>query len=58
MKMEGLGNDFVVIDGPADVSRRLIGSPTVPITRSDERSWAAGYSSPHFMNALMAVGAV
>ncbi len=36
----------------------LIGSPTVPSKRSDDRSWAAGYSSPHFMKARMAVGAV
>src|SRR5690554_7193371 len=36
----------------------LIGSPTVPISRSDDRSCAAGNSSPHFMNVLIAVGAV
>src|SRR5688572_24814640 len=27
----------------------LIGSPTVPISRSDERSYFSGHSSPHFM---------
>jgi hypothetical protein len=36
----------------------LIGSPTVPSSRSEERSWRAGYSVPHFMKARMAVGAV
>ena len=36
----------------------LIGSPTVPSSRSEDRSWRAGYSSPHFMKARMAVGAV
>ena len=36
----------------------LIGSPTVPSTRSDDRSWAAASSVPHFMNVRMAVGAV
>ena len=36
----------------------LIGSPTVPSTRSDDRSWRAGSCSPHFMNVRMAVGAV
>ena len=36
----------------------LIGSPTVPSRRSDERSWRSGYSAPHFMQALIAVGAV
>ena len=35
----------------------LIGSPTVPSSRSDERSCWAGMSSPHFMNVLIAVGA-
>ena len=36
----------------------LIGSPTVPSRRSAERSWRPGYSSPHFMHARIAVGAV
>jgi hypothetical protein len=36
----------------------LIGSPTVPSRRSDDRSCAAGSCLPHFMNARMAVGAV
>jgi hypothetical protein len=36
----------------------LIGSPTEPSRRSDERSYLAGYSAPHFMKARMAVGAV
>src|SRR5690606_21847666 len=36
----------------------LMGSPTVPSSRSDDRSCLAGCSSPHFMNARMAVGAV
>ena len=36
----------------------LIGSPTVPSTRSDERSCLRACSSPHFMNARIAVGAV
>jgi hypothetical protein len=36
----------------------LIGSPTVPSTRSDDRSNRAGTSSPHFMNVRIAVGAV
>ncbi len=35
----------------------LIGSPTVPSRRSDDRSCAAGCSSPHFMHARIAVGA-
>src|SRR5687767_14972653 len=35
----------------------LIGSPTDPSTRSDDRSCFAGYDSPCFMNARMAVGA-
>src|SRR5215216_5838672 len=35
----------------------LIGSPTEPRTRSDDRSWRFGCSSPCFMNARMAVGA-
>ena len=36
----------------------LIGSPTDPSSRSDDRSRFAGHSVPHFMNARMAVGAV
>ncbi len=36
----------------------LMGSPTEPRRRSELRSWASGYSSPHFMQARMAVGAV
>ena len=36
----------------------LIGSPTVPSSRSDERSRRSGYSAPHFMQARIAVGAV
>ena len=36
----------------------LIGSPTEPSSCSDDRSWAAGRSVPHFMNVRMAVGAV
>ena len=36
----------------------LIGSPTEPSTRSDERSKPAGMSSPHFMNVRITVGAV
>src|SRR5579883_345494 len=36
----------------------LIGSPTEPSSRSRDRSWRAGYASPHFMNARIAVGAV
>ena len=36
----------------------LIGSPTEPSNRSDDRSCAAGCSSPHRMNARIAVGAV
>ena len=36
----------------------LIGSPTDPSRRSDERSCLAGHSVPHFMNARIAVGAV
>ena len=34
------------------------GSPTVPSTRNEERSWPAGHSDPHFMKVRMAVGAV
>ena len=36
----------------------LIGSPTVPSRRSDERSQRFGYSSPQRMKVRMAVGAV
>ena len=36
----------------------LIGSPTVPSSRSLDRSWRSGYSAPHFMHARIAVGAV
>ena len=36
----------------------LIGSPTVPSRRSDDRSCLPGYSGPHFMQARIAVGAV
>ena len=36
----------------------LIGSPTDPSSRSDDRSCSAGTSSPHFMNVRIAVGAV
>ena len=36
----------------------LIGSPTEPSRRSDDRSWRSGNSVPHFMNARIAVGAV
>ena len=36
----------------------LIGSPTVPSRRSDDRSWPSGSCAPHFMNVRIAVGAV
>src|SRR3954447_965317 len=36
----------------------LIGSPTEPSRRSDDRSCAFGTSSPHFMNVRIVVGAV
>src|SRR3954453_23617781 len=36
----------------------LIGSPTDPRRRREERSCFSGYSSPHLMQARMAVGAV
>src|SRR5579883_2737853 len=36
----------------------LIGSPTVPIRRSDDRSCLLGYSVPHFMKVRIDVGAV
>src|SRR5687768_6291032 len=36
----------------------LMGSPTLPRSRSDDRSQRAGYSSPHRTNVRMAMGAV
>src|SRR6185436_4156591 len=36
----------------------LMGSPTVPSKRSDDRSCFKGHCSPHLMNARIAVGAV
>src|SRR3954468_7322106 len=36
----------------------LIDSPTLPSRRSDDRSYFAGMSSPHFMQVRIAVGAV
>ena len=36
----------------------LIGSPTEPSSRSDDRSWPSGNSVPHFMKVRIAVGAV
>src|SRR2546430_7619069 len=36
----------------------LIGSPTEPRRRSDDRSNCLGMSSPHFMNIRIVVGAV
>src|SRR5215208_1311190 len=39
-------------------ARGLIGSPTEPSRRSDERSCLFGYPSPHLMHARIAVGAV
>src|SRR5262245_4449187 len=36
----------------------LMGSPTDPINRSDDRSRFVGHSTPHFMKARIAVGAV
>src|SRR5947209_1463813 len=36
----------------------LIGSPTEPISRSEDRSCAFGMSAPHFMNVRIVVGAV
>ena len=35
----------------------LIGSPTDPRSRSEVRSCRCGYSTPHFMNVRIAVGA-
>src|SRR5439155_25469837 len=36
----------------------LMGSPTVPSSRREERSCFCGSCGPHFMNLRMAVGAV
>ena len=36
----------------------LIGSPTEPSSRNEERSWLSGNSVPQRMNARIAVGAV
>ena len=36
----------------------FMGSPTVPRTRNEDRSWDDGSVVPHFMNVRMAVGAV
>ena len=36
----------------------LIGSPTVPNKRNDERSYLSGHSLPNFTNIRIAVGAV
>jgi hypothetical protein len=36
----------------------LIGSPTLPSTRSDDRSYFSGISLPHFMKVRISVGAV
>src|SRR5271165_4322175 len=36
----------------------LIGSPTLPSSRREDRSCLAGYSGPHFMQTRIAVGAV
>ena len=36
----------------------LIGSPTEPSSRSEERSCFCAYSGPHFMCVRIAVGAV
>ena len=36
----------------------LIGSPTLPSTRSEDRSCLSGISLPHFMNVRISVGAV
>ena len=36
----------------------LIGSPTLPSTLSDDRSYFSGISLPHFMNVRISVGAV
>src|SRR5918995_2909994 len=39
-------------------ARGLIGSPTVPSSRSEERSCLAGCLTPHFVHARIAGGAV
>ena len=39
-------------------ARGLIGSPTVPSSRSEDRSCFCGMLVPHFMQARIAVGAV
>ena len=39
-------------------ARGLIGSPTLPSSRSEPRSCLSGCSRPHFMHARIAVGAV
>src|SRR5436190_21745307 len=36
----------------------LMGSPTLPSRRSEDRSCRPGYSGPHLMQARIAVGAV
>src|ERR1041384_6278732 len=36
----------------------LMGSPTVPSRRNELKSCLLGHSTPHFINARMAVGAV
>ena len=36
----------------------LMGSPTVPSTRRELRSYLAAYSGPHFMCVRIVVGAV
>ena len=36
----------------------LIGSPTLPSSRSDDRSWLSVNSGPHFMKVRIAVGAM
>ncbi len=36
----------------------LMGSPTDPSSRSEDRSWRSGSWAPHFMKVRMAVGAV
>src|SRR5207253_1725033 len=36
----------------------LMGSPTLPRSFNEERSWRSRYGVPHFMNVRMAVGAV
>ena len=36
----------------------LMGSPTEPSSRSDDRSYCSGIARPSFMNERMAVGAV